>query len=365
MMKLALWLSMLLALPLAAQGATLPVINGNGQLTQMNMQADASGNLSPRNTICDGTNPDNCAPVSVTAGMTVLPNQPSAAALNMTAFQGNQSSFNATVFQPLGSSLHVAVDSCIGCGGTGNTGIADESAFSFGTTLQLPAGCVYQTVATSNALSSGQAGSIQCTANRAGFSNLRNASGTEIGTSSNPVQVSIANTGANGTAIIDTATISQSGSALSATNGLFTNLLQSNAVISAGNPIYVAQVPLTANGLTPQSAIVANNTTSVAVGSSAAHQLYAVDGFSISSATPVYVKFYNAAQGSTTCGSGTPVLRYVISAAGGTGGSGEIMHDANGVAFGTALTYCVTAGIADNDTTAPAASTYVLNLLYK
>jgi len=54
-----------------------------------------------------------------------------------------------------------------------------------------------------------------------------------------------------------------------------------------------------------------------------------------------------------------------VPAIGGTSGGGQSMHDTNGVSFNTAITYCVTGGIADNDTTAPAASSYIVNFYYK
>ncbi len=362
-MNLRYLLSLLLIFPAASQAATLPVINGSGALVQFNTQVDSLGAYSARNLVCDGTNPDICAPVSATAGLTVLPLSPLASNFNATVYQLTASNFNATVVQATGTNLHMVCDS--GCSGSGGGGLPDESSFTFGTTNQLPIGGVYQTTATSNPLTNGQSGAVQLTQYRAMFANLRNASGTEIGTASTPVQVSLANTSANTTPLVATATLNQGGSALSATNGLYTNLLSSNAVVAPGNPLYVAAVPSVGTGLSVQSAVIPSNTTSVAVGSSAPHQLYGVDGYSISAATPVYVKFYNAAQGSTTCGSGTPVLRYVIPASGGSAGSGQIMHDANGVSFSSALTYCVTAGITDNDATTPAANSYALNVYYK
>lgn len=176
---------------------------------------------------------------------------------------------------------------------------------------------------------------------------------------------------ANGSGVVPT----QGGTALSATNGEFANLLQGNAVLSTGNPLFaqltagtasigaLSIAPATSGGLSVASAIVPNNTTSVAV-KAGAGQLYGIDAYSISAATPVFIKLYNAAQGSTTCGSGTPVARYLVPATGATG-SGQIWHDTNGIAFSTAITYCITAGIGDADTTAPAASVYVVDFLYK
>lgn len=106
-----------------------------------------------------------------------------------------------TVTQGTGTNLHTVCDS--GCSGSAP---ADESSFTAGSTTQTPVGGFFQTVPTANALSNGQQGTVQLTANRAVFSNLRNAAGTEIATASNPVQVSIANTAANGTAMLVTGT---------------------------------------------------------------------------------------------------------------------------------------------------------------
>ncbi len=156
-----------------------------------------------------------------------------------------------------------------GSGGSGGgTSSTDEASFTAGTTALTLGGGFYQTTATSNALTTGQGGSFQVTANRALFTNLRNSSGTEIGTSTTPVQVSVANTGSNSTAInialnstpslangngvvptqggsVLSATnggyqnLLQGNAALSTTNGLYSNLLQGNAVLSTSNPIFV------------------------------------------------------------------------------------------------------------------------------
>lgn len=55
---------------------------------------------------------------------------------------------------------------------------------------------------------------------------------------------------------------------------------------------------------------------------------------------------------------------YNITACGtaANGAGSNISFGTQGVAFGTGITYCVTTGIADNDTTAPAATTFLVNL---
>lgn len=77
---------------------------------------------------------------------------------------------------------------CANCSGSGASAV-DEAAFTAGTSVLAPGGGFYQTTATSNPLTDGQQGMWQMTANRAGFVNLRNASGTEIGTPTNPVRI--------------------------------------------------------------------------------------------------------------------------------------------------------------------------------
>lgn len=115
-----------------------------------------------------------------------------------------------------------------------------------------------------------------------------------------------------------------------------------------------------AGGATPLGNIGANNTTAVVVKGSPG-TLYGVQIYGIGSA-PAYLKLYNAT--SATCGSGTPVKRLMIPAAStaANGAGSNVTFGPQGVAFGTGITYCVTTGIADNDTTAPAASTFLINV---
>lgn len=116
------------------------------------------------------------------------------------AFVTNSPTVVAT--QSTGTNLHMVCDS--GC--STSTAPQDEATFTPGTTSQSPVGGFFQTTATSNPLASGQMGAFQVTANRALFTNLRSSSGTELATASAPLQVSLANTGANGTALLVTGT---------------------------------------------------------------------------------------------------------------------------------------------------------------
>jgi len=73
--------------------------------------------------------------------------------------------------------------------GSGGTAAQDAAAFTAGTTNYTPAGGFFQTTATNNALTNGQGGAWQMTANRAGFVNLRTATGIELGSNASPLWV--------------------------------------------------------------------------------------------------------------------------------------------------------------------------------
>lgn len=92
-----------------------------------------------------------------------------------------------------------------GCSGSS---FPDNSAFTVGTTSITNDGGVFNDGL--SAVTSGNSAAFRITNNRALHINLRNASGTEIGTSSNPVQVSLANTASNATAVkVDGSAVTQ------------------------------------------------------------------------------------------------------------------------------------------------------------
>lgn len=77
---------------------------------------------------------------------------------------------------------------CANCSGSG-AAAADSATFTNATSSFAPAGGFFQTTATTNPLATGRQGMVQMTANRAFHINLRNASGTEVGTSGAPVRM--------------------------------------------------------------------------------------------------------------------------------------------------------------------------------
>jgi len=86
-------------------------------------------------------------------------------------------------------STHGLPVNIIAGGGSGGTSATDEASFTWGSTAFTPMGGFYQTTATSNALTTGQSGAWQFTAQRAGFVNLRDSSGGELGLTGTPLFV--------------------------------------------------------------------------------------------------------------------------------------------------------------------------------
>lgn len=123
----------------------------------------------------------------------------------------------------------------------------------------------------------------------------------------------------------------------------------------------VQLVPGTTGGLSLLSTLHGNNVTAVVVKASAG-QLYAIAATNNSSVYG-YLKIYNAT--SATAGSGTPVDRILIPAPAAGGGGGIVWSVPAGVAYSTGITYCLTGLVADNDTTAPAASSFTVTFYFK
>lgn len=111
-----------------------------------------------------------------------------------------------------------------------------------------------------------------------------------------------------------------------------------------------------------KSYISVNNTTAVAVKPSAG-TVYSVDAFN-NGASLAYVKLY-AAVLPFTCGTGTPFARYLIPYGASSSGGGFNVSNINGDAYSTGIVMCITTGIADNDTGAPAANQFIVNVHIK
>jgi hypothetical protein len=110
----------------------------------------------------------------------------------------------------------------------------------------------------------------------------------------------------------------------------------------------------------PSGAIAPNNTTGVLL-KGGSGTVWGVELGTIGAA-PAYLKLYDKTT-APTCGTDTPVKRLIIPAA-ATAANGAAQHIGfpAGIRFTLGIGYCVTTGIADNDTTAPAAATFLINI---
>ncbi len=130
--------------------------------------------------------------------------------------------------------------------------------------------------------------------------------------------------------------------------------------VTAGVGI-IPVAPSTQAATLSSSTILAASTNATSVKASAG-TLFEISVYNTGS-TIAWLKLYNSAS-APTCGSGTPVGRYMIPGA-ASGGSGSNVSIPLGKSFGTGIGFCVTTGIADADTGAVAATTYTVNLTYK
>jgi hypothetical protein len=226
--------------------------------------------------------------------------------------------------------------------------------------LQGKVGSLTETAPASDTASSGLNGRLQRIAQRVSSliallpTSLGTGGGLKVDGSGTALPVSAAD-GAN----VAVGTRTDTACALPTSSTACNEIQLLKAIADLGNTPAQLKVNTT-GGATPTGNIAPNNTTAVVVKASAG-TLYGAQLAGLGSA-PAYLKIYNAT--SATCGSGTPVKRLMIPAAStaANGAGSNVTFGPMGVAFGTGITYCVTTGIADNDATAPAASTFLVNL---
>jgi hypothetical protein len=172
-----------------------------------------------------------------------------------------------TVSQGTGTNLHVVCDS--GC--SSSAGFADNGAFTFGTTAVNPIAGVFDDTAT-NTATENSAAIARITASKALHVNFRNASGTEIGTSSNPIQVTPGEHRSNATAVkVDNSAVTQPVSGtVSITANSSVNVSQVNGSTVSTSATGVQKVGVVGNaGATVDSTVGAGTapTNQVVVGS--------------------------------------------------------------------------------------------------
>jgi hypothetical protein len=134
---------------------------------------------------------------------------------------------------------------------------------------------------------------------------------------------------------------------------------------AAARALWTQETTSTSGGCTPGSSLQTSGAVLETQIKGTAGQLYALSVSSLD-ATPVYIKVYNdtAANVDET---DTPVLRYGIPGYGTDANLNgrEVPIPAKGIEFGTAITFRVTTGIADNDTGALTANEVMVSYCYK
>ncbi len=110
-----------------------------------------------------------------------------------------------------------------------------------------------------------------------------------------------------------------------------------------------------------KSVISVNNVTPVVIATAPA-TVYSIEAFN-NAGTLAYVKLYNSS--TAVCGSGTPQARYLIPFVATSAGGAISLPNINGDIYVNGITLCITTGIADNDTGAPAANAYIVNVHWK
>lgn len=211
---------------------------------------------------------------------------------------------------------------CANCSGSGASAV-DEAAFTAGTSVLAPGGGFYQTTATNNALTDGEQGMWQMTAQRAGFVNLRNSSGTEIGTAVNPVRVDPTGTTTQPISGTVTTNVGSGTRAVSIASAQVASGAFSSGALASGSIAAGAQVDLlTMRGTKNAGAAAANSLLAGTVYNSTPLTLANTQQASLQSDANGYLKVNVAtpvvglSQGSTTSGqTGSMVMGAVTTSA--------------------------------------------------
>lgn len=344
---------------LAADNSTLstakvPVIAGtvstsaptwtNGNQSALSLQTDGSVRAAVTNNLTIGTFPDNepfnvaqmnGVAVSMGVGASGTGTQRVAALLH-------DGTDTAQVTATAGGSLQVECTS--GCGGSGGTSIADDAAFTPGTTSVTPAGAMFDDV-TPDSVNEGDAGVLRMSANRNLYTTLRDAAGNERGANvnaSNQLSVSVDNaltvtanagTGTFFDGVIrdgagDTTQANVSSGRLQVDGSGVTQPVSGTVSITANSAVNVAQI----NGVTPLMG--AGNT-----GTGSPRVTIATDQAALTG-MGVYVEDAGETAGGNLAMAGSVRRDTAASSAGTTGDNATINTDASGLLWTRTIDPC-------------------------
>ena len=295
--------------------------NGEVQVDVLTLPSNASVNVAQMNGVA--TSMGNGASGTGTQRVTIA----------------NDSTGTVTVTQGTGTNLHIVCDS--GC--SSSSGFADNGAFTFGTTSINPIGGVFDDTSP-NTATENSAAIARITQNKALHMNLRNASGTEIGTASNAVRTDPTGTTPQPATQSGTWTV-QPGNTANTT------------------PWLTSPIPATSGG-TSVCYLSSGASTNATNCKNAAGQLYGFDLINTTT-TIYYLRLYNLSS-SPTCSSATGFVRTIpVPPAGAAGQAGGITRSIPvGEAYGTGIGFCLTGGGSSTDNTNAATGVYV-SLNYK
>lgn len=132
-------------------------------------------------------------------------------------------------------------------------------------------------------------------------------------------------------------------------------------VVSSADPLPITPQPATANGLSTFRSLDLDETEEQVKGT--AGQVYGL-WFSNTTASTIWLKFYNATAAAVTVGTTTPVITLGLPGNSSDTISG-VFSSTMGIAFDTAITVAATTGVADSDTSGPALNGCIVNIFYK
>jgi hypothetical protein len=127
------------------------------------------------------------------------------------------------------------------------------------------------------------------------------------------------------------------------------------------NALYVKQQVQTTGGATAYKLISAATTNATNIKASAG-TIYGIQAYNTSTTTIAYLKIYNKAS-APTVGTDVPV-KVIALPFSATGGGSNVPITPVGIALGTGISFAITGGIADSDTTAVTVSQVVVNIDY-
>lgn len=257
-----------------------------------------------------------------------------------TFWQATQPVSVASLPLPTGASTS-AKQPALGTAGSASSDVITVQGIASMTALKVDGSAATQPISGTVTANIGTSGSLALDATlTGGTAKAQMYDGSNvIGTSAHPVQVSLANTAANSTAVkVDGSAVTQPVS----------------GTVSA-NP-----APTTSGGCSIERLLSAASTNATSVKASAG-QVYGMYCHNIN-ASPRFLKLYNKAS-SPTVGTDTPVMTLPIP--GNANGAGFVLPMDMGIAFGTGIALAVTGAVGDSDTTTVAANEVVVNLFYK